>query len=646
MMKGKLKQLISVLLISVLVLSMAAPGIAFGGVGTTTESKANNSLTISSVTSGHTFELYQIFGGDRVKDDDGTERLTNIIWGDGVDYTTEKNYTDKYGTTVLGTGNYIDALKSNTIIGDKFASVDADDPSAVAVAYGLSQIASMSDAAYAFAEVTNNFLVENKKETGTLKSVSDTEATYTFDGLYDGYYLLKDKDGSLESAQDQQKNTPSYTLYILYIIGGGNVEVDAKADTTTIEKFIVDPDNSSNLEKSEEYSIGDPITYQLDSKLPDMEGYESFWFVMQDTLSEGLDFDGIKSVKVGNIVVDEDTEGTQGYRTYTLIRDSEHDDDKDEPYSIYIVFNDFLNSYKDLTKGTPITVQYKVHINEYANIGTVGNDNTVTLYYSHNPYDEYDGEPDEDDLKDWGYGKTQDKKTIVYTTQLKLKKIDAQTKETLSGAKFTLTSDDSSKTYYHLETSTSYKYTEDENGLYVKVNDEYVLYDSEDESHKGLKRYTRVTTDTDNKYYVTTEAKDGREVIEGVTDENGVVTFVGLGEGTYYLEETAAPNGYSKREGKIKVVVSYTDPEITEGNQPDQSYKCKWEFEVYDGEDENYDADVKAEGDYITITVTNTSSALLPATGGIGTMVFTVAGLCAMAGAVLFLYTKKRREEL
>ena len=62
-------------------------------------------------------------------------------------------------------------------------------------------------------------------------------------------------------------------------------------------------------------SIGSHVSYEITSKVPNHVGYNYYYFIMNDTLSEGLTFDGPGSVavKVGDTVLVQDTD----YYVYT-----------------------------------------------------------------------------------------------------------------------------------------------------------------------------------------------------------------------------------------------------------------------------------------------------------------------------------------
>lgn len=108
----------------------------------------------------------------------------------------------------------------------------------------------------------------------------------------------------------------------------------------------------------------------------------------------------------------------------------------------------------------------------------------------------------------------------------------------------------------------------------------------------------------------TTKATDA-----GVTmTSNGKTELVlnGLDAGTYYLEETKAPDGYNKLTDPVTVT-------ITE------------------------DGKVSGATDG-TVYVSNNAGATLPSTGGMGTTLFYVIGGGLMVAAVVLLVTKKRME--
>lgn len=108
------------------------------------------------------------------------------------------------------------------------------------------------------------------------------------------------------------------------------------------------------------------------------------------------------------------------------------------------------------------------------------------------------------------------------------------------------------------------------------------------------------------------------ESVKSIAEKNYNLHVNGLAAGTYYLVETVAPAGYNKLTAPIKV-------EITK-----------------DGDNWKVSKDGKVEEDKI-IDVENSTGSILPSTGGMGTIAFTVvAALLVLGVAVSFIRDRKR----
>ncbi len=99
-----------------------------------------------------------------------------------------------------------------------------------------------------------------------------------------------------------------------------------------------------------------------------------------------------------------------------------------------------------------------------------------------------------------------------------------------------------------------------------------------------------------------------------VTDGNGVAEFDGIKDGTYYLLETAAPDGYNLLENALEVVINGQDA----------------------------DGNVVASQLSVEADVANSTGTILPETGGIGLTIFYIVGGLLVMGAVVMLITKRR----
>ena len=420
----------------------------------------------------------------------------------------------------------------------------------------------------------------------------DGTGKYTISGLKAGYYLVKDTQAPADDF---------YSAYIMEVVS--NVEAEPKGDKPTVDKNIKDDGETT---KVNEASIGDTINYEVTSKVPDMTGYTKYFFVLNDTMSKGLTFNNDVAVTIGGT--------TLGANKYTVA----YNTDTTGITTIEIVIKNFIN----YTKGDAILVTYSATLNQDASLDPVaGNPNKVQLTYSNNPNVDGNGDPQNPDKPGEGAptGKTPESETKTYVTGIKLTKVDgADHNKMLTGAKFKIEGngvkvvlvnkevyeETSDGTYYMLKTGT---YTET-----APIDETASSYDSTTTKYKKV---TAVTKDTVNTKVNAT----------GYVDEKGVLTFEGLGEGTYTIKEIVAPNGYNLLKAPIKVEIKANATFA----------KCEWTVTA-DGKP------VTADNNLYAFLIENKSGAELPSTGGIGTTIFYVLGGVLVVCAGVLLITKRR----
>lgn len=278
--------------------------------------------------------------------------------------------------------------------------------------------------------------------------------------------------------------------------------------------------------------------------------------------------------------------------TVTLTKDDDFtvntNPGNDETFTVTIPA---LNQIADIKFGDTIRVDFTGKLNENAVIGLDGNTNTVILEYSNNPY--------EDTTK-----KTPEDKVVVFTFGTDVNKTNAAG-EMLAGAKFRL-----------------YTATDDKGA---------VIADSE----------IKLTAEGNGVYVVADATAEGAEI---VSDGTNHIIIKGLDSGTYYLDETAAPEGYNKLSAPIEIVITATYIADRQGwedplTAADALTKLQGSFA---GEELR---ELDATEGLIDGTVVNKTGSLLPETGGIGTTIFYIAGTLLMAGAVFFVTAKGRRKE-
>ena len=433
-----------------------------------------------------------------------------------------------------------------------------------------------------------------------------------------GYYLVA---GSA-TADGEQTITAACALST----AAPNTTINVKADAPKLEKKIIENDVPVDANNA---AIGDTVHYQINSKVPNMTGYEKYYFVVNDTLSAGLTFDGIMAdeiveypgleVKIGN------TNKTIGV-DYTV----EASKNENGTTSIKIIFKNFVQ-YKDQV-GADIVIDYTAVINENAVIGSEGNDNVAKLEYSNNPNVKPGGDPDNPDKPgpDDPKGETPEDRVITYVTGVEIIKVDATNGDRLVGAEFTINGEKVNKIKVIQDV-----FEESEDGTYYKLKDG--TYTETAPTNDTLDHYESETTYKKVSKPVVVEKVENVGV-RGTVDNNGVLHFDGLAAGEYTITEVVAPNGYNLLEEPIIITIGCEVPEeVTEEND-----KASWSYITTDNDGSTVANVGTDENGRIRLTVENNAGTLLPSTGGIGTTIFYAAGIILMAGAVFFIVRRKR----
>ena len=471
MMKKAIKKLLAALLAVAMVCAMAIPAFAY-----------NPGETEENLNGTHGYSAFQIFKGVISKDN---PTLSGVDWGQNI---TEPNI-------------FLANLKNDPTIGEKFeTAATAQDVLAV-----ISKWHDSDDNSIAFARVVCHYLYPDANANPTPVA---TDHTGGINIPKSGYYLIVDT--STFSDDDFYHAYNSFFLLNVpqtpYV-----VLVNHKVVKPTVEKEVYDNNDigsTGGWGSSADHAINEPFQFQLIAKLPAgrdegraYDYYDKYTVCFNDTLSEGITYDGLDSVVI-------ESNGTP----YDITNDSSKYDidisNLKSQNSFVVKIHDVKNCVANLNDGATITVTYTAHLNEKAYVNTVGggtdNKNSVYLEYSNNP------------RISTSLDHTTTSEVCVYTYQLNnTKHQDSENGPVLEGAGFRLYSNEACN-------------AEDE--IKLKMNDDGTY--SRDFSTEG-------------------------KGVEMLSNKDGQFNVKGLDAGTYYLKETTPPTGYSACANK-EIVISAT----------------------------------------------------------------------------------------
>lgn len=162
---------------------------------------------------------------------------------------------------------------------------------------------------------------------------------------------------------------------------------------------------------------------------------------------------------------------------------------------------------------------------------------------------------------------------------------------------------------------------------------EFVVYQTSDNTSAGTKIG-----------YLKTDGSISTTEVKLTSDENGKVLLKGISAGTYFVQETKAPDGYKLEDG-VKTLVINANGNIDQNKLLTDTENVNATSVVF----KNGSGDIGSAASYPDVgfiaTIINTPGQTLPGTGGVGTTMFTIGGigLVLVAGAMLTIYIKKRK---
>jgi fimbrial isopeptide formation D2 family protein/LPXTG-motif cell wall-anchored protein len=487
MMKKAIKKLMAALLAVAMVCAMAIPAFAY-----------NPGETEEDLNTKHDYGAFQIFTGD-VSEDNTT--ISNVDWGESI--------TDHHE-------DFLAKLKEDLTIGNQFSNAKT----AQDVLMVISTWDDYDDDSIAFARFVCKYLYPTAD---AKPEPDDTGHTGGFEIRKPGYYLIVDI-----SPFHEDDFYHAYNSFLLKVTKAPyHVIIKHKVVKPTVEKKVYDNDDESSYGddngwgSSADHAINEKFKFQLIAKLPASRDngraydyYDKYTVCFNDTLSAGITFDNLDTVKIANVDGGDPKEITD----YTLVKDLH---EAGLPSSFKLSIDDVktcaVAAGLNLNDGATITVTYTAHLNDNATVNTANgsnttdNKNSVFLQYSNNP------------RINTSLDKTPTSEACVYTYQLNNTKYHDEVNENnkLEGAGFRLYSNEACN---------------DEDEIKLKKNNDGTY--SRDFSTEG-------------------------KGVEMLSNKDGQFNVKGLDAGTYYLKETNPPTGYSAcKVTRVTIKANHTEERV------------------------------------------------------------------------------------
>lgn len=359
-----------------------------------------------------------------------------------------------------------------------------------------------------------------------------------------------------------------YGYYLVYQTGTSKLQ-SSLTSVSTLKNEVELKGSTPTIEKTadlDNVTIGQVVTYTVKGEVPDTTGYEDYIYKIQDTLSTGLDFtdqDGA-APEAGVYPVSVTVQGGTPEIVNAVLTGADNRE-------MTIDLSAWVKSHQDRI-GQSFTVTYYAKVNENA---VVTEKNKASLEYGNDPQNTTTTKPSE-------------VKTPTYP--LNINKTDMESKM-LAGATFRL-----------------YKKLEDANA----ANDKAIR-----------------VTGTAGKYIVAADQSintmDMISAGDQITDQKYNLQLNGLAEGTYYLVETKAPDGYNKLSKPVTVTITKS---VTE-----------------DVNDWTLTKDMNETLQDKILDIKNNTGTLLPETGGMGTVIFAVIAVILIAGVAISFVVSRRKEK-
>ena len=644
-----MKRLFSFMMALVLVLSLGVTAFAEEETG---------SITVDNATFGETYSVYKIFDASiKYKTDDKGELVleNGKPIADGVAYTIAENsqfFTSLFKANSTEQDPYKnDFFHYNPNTGSVTKKDGVNDSELIKYLTNLVTTGTFQTAAKSILAVE-----EGKTHTDyTLKYTFDSEKhttdvgpEITFDNLTYGYYLIT---STLGATVTINSNTPDVNVIDKNQIPGQNFDKQVQNGEDENKNPVWSDGNSAN--------IGDQITYKISFTATNYDKDKLIkYYQVHDTKGDAIwaEFNSFKVVvdgvelPRGYYLKNKGAVNTGGWGY--LNEDSNHPDswknvektrDNAQWYLVHLGYDEYRITIPWLTNhhinevvdGSGEVVSYSLSFGENA-VSKYNSPSEVVITYTAVVEANAAIGPDSHGNRfnkanaSWTSehetGTTTPDEVVTEVFGLGLLKDDSSNGQNLAGAKFRIYRDKAC-------TIPVYVIPTDVKGIYIMDSLNTPL-----DKVTGTGRQTTRDTFKD-KVDLDAYLKDdeGNPVLQNnlvVSQVNGKLAVLGLKEGTYYLKEVEAPDGYNALSQPVELTID------GDSNRP---------FNIFVDTNGNVADIQETDGIYtekimsLTHTVVHNSKGVeLPSTGGEGTMMMiTIGTMIAMAFAVLLITHKK-----